>query len=189
MSLTLKERFQGMNNFLNTYVEQFICDTGLDETIDFLPIEYTKYKRTDGEPLYCHPYILGEVLQRLKGFIGVNSFTTYTKNSTKQITSTHNFITTFLDVCSVRLVKSQIADNICNSDISYITYNYNLEHLDDIINSTKNVIIVENINRLELIQALDKHRRHNVVSYYYADNTTNPIASVAIIYKDFDMFE
>lgn len=189
MSATLKQRFLGMNNFLNAYVEEFICNTGLDETIDFLPVDYTKHKSANEDALYCHPYILGEILQRLKGFIGVNSFTTYTSNSNKQITNTHNFISTFLDVCSVRFVKTSLAKEVIDSDVSYITSDYNLGDIDKVIDHTKNVIIIENINRLELLQILDKHKRHNVISYYHANNTTNPVASIAIVYKDFDMFE
>lgn len=189
MSATLKQRILGMNNFLNTYVEEFICNTGLDETIDFLPIEYTKYKSTNDDALYCHPYILGEILQRLKGVIGINTFTTYSPNPTKQVTNTHNFLSTFFEVCSVRLVRSVITKDIICSEVAYITHDYNLDDIDKVIEHTKNVVIIENINRLELLQILDKHKRYNVISYYYANNTTNPIASTAIIYKDFDMFE
>ena len=189
MPATIKTRFETMGNFLDSYVEEFICDTGLDESIDFLSLEYTKYKSGDNNALYCHPYTLSRILISLKGFIGVNSFTTYTHSANKQRVNTHNFISTFLEVCSVRPITTRIVQDDIESDVSYITNDYSLDKIDSVIQQTKNVIIIENIHRIELINHLDKHSRHHIISYYHAKHTTNPIASAAIIYKDFSMFD
>jgi len=175
--------------FSNT-VEQFICNYGLDKTIDFLPTQYDQYKTDDENGLYCSPQVLAQILIRLKPFFGITNFTTYPNNLTQQVRNTHNFISTFFDVCSIKPVTSTVTnDSNHKTDIAYVTSNYDINELDNIIKNTTNAIVVEDINRNAIIQRIAQFKTHNVISYYFTDNTNNPVSSAMVLYKNFAMFE
>lgn len=190
MATNLKQRFTEMTSFLPNAVELFICSTGLDKTIDFLPAEYDNYKVDDENALYCSPKVFAQVLIRLKPFFGITNFTTYPGELTQQTRNTHNFLSTFFDVCSIKPVTSTITNNSNNkTDIAYVTSNFDINELDNIIKNTNNAIIVEDINRDKIIQKLPQYKPHNVISYYFTEGTNNPVSSAMVIYKNFAMFE
>jgi len=188
MSTDLKQRFINMNNFLPTTVEQFICDTGLDLSIDFLPSQYEQYKTNNDNALYCSPSVLTQVLIRLKPFFGITRFATYTTNPTKAVNTMHSFLTTFFDVCCIKPVTSTIeASPNAVVEVAYVTADYS--NIDDIINTTKNAVVIENLNREGIIEKINNYKRNNVLSYYITEDTDNPVTSALVVYKNLAMFE
>lgn len=186
----LQTKFSQMKEFSPTYVENFICELGLSDEIDFLPDNYKKHFKNENFRLYFSPSVLAHTLIRLKPFLNVKSFTFYTTLEPIEYDIYFNqLFQAFFNNSSINEVECIITDEIVQSDISYISENVSNSQLKGIIENTKNVIVVENLYNISRLEEVMKFKKDNVISYYIEENTDNPKTSVAILYKSLAMFE
>lgn len=186
----LQSKFKSMTDFNPEYVEKFICNLGLSDKIDFLPDSYKQYYKSEGYRLYCSPYVLAHTLIRLRPFLNVSTFNFYIGCEPIEYDIYFNqLFEAFFANSSIKEVECVITDEISQCDIAYVSENVPMGKLRSIIESTKNVIVIENLYDFNKLEQLQQFNNDNVISYYIQEGADNPKSSVAILYKSLAMFE
>lgn len=186
----LINKFKSLQTFSPTNVEKLICEFGISDKFNCLPKEYDKYLTDSEDSLYFSPVVLAELLVRLKPFININSLNYYTNIEPISYDLSFNFIlSNFIELNSIVQTECAITDEISNCDIAYVTDNIEISKFKDIIDKTKNVIIIEDLHNMERLECIQQFKSLCVISYHVHDGIDNPKSSVAILVKSFEMFE
>lgn len=186
----LQTKFKSMTDFNPEYVEKFICNLGLSDDINFLPASYKEHYKNEGYRLYCSPYVLAHTLIRLRPFLNVSTFNFYINCEPIEYDIYFNqLFEAFFHNSSIKNVECIITDEISQCDIAYVSENVPKGKIGEIIESTKNVIVIENLYDFFKLELLQQYEKDNIISYYIQEGADNPKSSVAIMYKSLAMFE
>ena len=190
MDHTLYEKVKNIKSADYITFHNFVCNLGISDDVTFLDDDYKQYFKSDGYRLYFSPVVLAEVLLRLKSFIGINTFNYYINYEPIEYDyNLFDLYEAFLKCVSIKPIECTILDTPKECDISYICDGMSISTIENILNLTKNVIIIENLYNTDIIDYIQQKKKDYVISYYMHPNADNPKSSVAILYKNLEMFD